>query len=198
MANFYYPTPHHMNSHSPNSSSHHHHGGRRRAPRPGTAHSHLHKQYNRARNPKEAPPVEVPTISAFVKEFEAARSFDLEDDELFCPFNLLTEDDLQSIHSGSSDRSSLSSGSPESSPLQPQVQPTPNLVLSSATNSFTPSPNFQHSQPQHQQPTKLHQPMAQRVRNAIPIVDPNTRSNVSPPPSVSPARQIQHQYARRW
>ena len=95
MANFYYGTPHHMNSHSPNSSSHHHHGGRRRAPRPGTAHGHLHKQYNRTRNIKEAPPVEVPSTSAFVKEFEAARSFDLEDDELFCPFNLLTEDDVR-------------------------------------------------------------------------------------------------------
>ena len=94
MANFYYGTPHHMNSHSPNPSSHHHHGGRRRAPRPGTAHSHLNKQYNRTRNLKEAPPVEVPSVSPFVKEFEAARSLDFEDDELFCPFNLLTEDDV--------------------------------------------------------------------------------------------------------
>ncbi|KAF7576787.1 hypothetical protein PtrM4_010270 [Pyrenophora tritici-repentis] len=31
---------------------------------------------------------------------------------MFCPFHLLTEDDLQSIHSSGSDRSSLSSGSP--------------------------------------------------------------------------------------
>lgn len=31
---------------------------------------------------------------AFKRDFEAARSFDLEDDELFCPFHLLTEDDV--------------------------------------------------------------------------------------------------------
>jgi hypothetical protein len=30
----------------------------------------------------------------FRREFEAARSFDIEDDELFCPFHLLTEDDV--------------------------------------------------------------------------------------------------------
>jgi len=49
---------------------------------------------------------------------------------------------------------------------------------------------------------KLHQPMAQRTRNAIPIVDPSTRSVASPPLSVSPARQMQHhhmqQQQRRW
>jgi len=31
---------------------------------------------------------------AYRRDFEAARSFDLEDDELFCPFHLLTEDDV--------------------------------------------------------------------------------------------------------
>jgi hypothetical protein len=30
----------------------------------------------------------------FRREFEAARSFDIEDDEMFCPFHLLTEDDV--------------------------------------------------------------------------------------------------------
>jgi hypothetical protein len=28
--------------------------------------------------------------------FEAARGFDFEDDEMYCPFNLLTEDDVRS------------------------------------------------------------------------------------------------------
>jgi hypothetical protein len=46
---------------------------------------------------------------------------------------------------------------------------------------------------------KLHQPMAQRTRNAIPIVDPSTRVIASPPPSVSPARQMQgYINQRRW
>ncbi|RII08295.1 hypothetical protein CUC08_Gglean007704 [Alternaria sp. MG1] len=114
---------------------------------------------------------------------------------MFCPFHLLTEDDLQSIHSSGSDRSSLSSGSPEQSPLQHQLQPTPSFVLSSAgPNPYTPV-GFQQNNSQ----TKLHQPLAQRTRNAIPIVDPSTRAVASPPPSVSPNRQMQQQFmSRRW
>jgi hypothetical protein len=132
-------------------------------------------------------------VAAFKRDFEAARSFDLEDDEVFCPFHLLTEDDLQSIHSSGSDRSSLSSGSPEQSPLQHQLQPTPSFVLSSAPNPYTPAA-FQTNSSQ----PKLHQPLAQRTRNAIPIVDPSTRAVASPPPSVSPNRQMQQQFIRRW
>ena len=159
----------------------------------------------------------------YMQRLEAAKSFEFDDDEVFCPFHLLTEDDvrlaaqrrlsqanlgalqgadftwqLQSIHSASaSDRGSLSSGSPEGSPLQHQVQPTPSFLLSTAPNTFAPTPaGFQ--QPSHHQ-MKLHQPMAQRTRNAIPIVDPSTRSVASPPLSVSPGRQMQQQYmSRRW
>ncbi|KAF4307127.1 hypothetical protein SLS57_009392 [Botryosphaeria dothidea] len=186
-SNFYYGAPHH-NVHM-NHSQQHHPGGRpRRQPRSAAAHNH--KQFRNVRTPKET--VEAANVVAFRRDFEAARSFDLEDDEIFCPFHLLTDDDLQSIHSSGSDRSSLSSGSPDSSPLQHQLQPTPSFVLSSASNSFTPA-NFQPSQ------TKLHQPLAQRTRNAIPIVDPSTRNVASPPPSVSPARQMQQQFMpRRW
>jgi hypothetical protein len=205
--------PSHMNTHS-----HNHHGGRsRRAPRISAAHNH--KQFRQVRTPKEFV-VEAPHITAFKRDFEAARSFDLEDDEIFCPFHLLTEDDvsgpfrdvrhrsaalsdlhrtgltcdaqLQSIHSSGSDRSSLSSGSPEQSPLQHQLQPTPSFVLSSAPNPYTPA-GFQQS---NSSQTKLHQPLAQRTRNAIPIVDPSTRAVASPPPSVSPNRQMQQ--FRRW
>ncbi|KAL8902540.1 MAG: hypothetical protein Q9207_004616 [Kuettlingeria erythrocarpa] len=91
---------------------------------------------------------ESPPTSAFRARFEAGRSFDLDDDLEFCP-GLLTEDDvssrpsplnvaptvvcdqdaddgyeqqLHSIHSSSSD-GSMSSGSPQSSPLQHQIQP---------------------------------------------------------------------------
>jgi hypothetical protein len=178
------------------------------------------KQFRQVRTPKEFV-VEPPTMLAFRRDFEAARSFDFEDDELFCPFHLLTEDDvsamtlplpprdiwamssqqhaltydeqLQSIHSSGSDRSSLSSGSPEQSPLQHQLQPTPSFVLSSAPNPYTPISYQSNNNSQ----TKLHQPLAQRTRNAIPIVDPSTRAVASPPPSVSPNRQMQQQY-RRW
>ncbi|KAF2731194.1 hypothetical protein EJ04DRAFT_15892 [Polyplosphaeria fusca] len=176
----------HMNAHS-----HNHHGGRsRRAPRLSAAHNH--KQFRQVRTPKEFVVEAAPHMAAFKRDFDAARSFDLEDDEIFCPFHLLTEDDLQSIHSAGSDRSSLSSGSPEQSPLQHQLQPTPSFVLSSAPNPYTPAA-FQSSSSQ----TKLHQPLAQRTRNAIPIVDPSTRAVASPPPSVSPNRQMQ-QHFRRW
>ncbi|KAF2472033.1 uncharacterized protein BDR25DRAFT_17631 [Lindgomyces ingoldianus] len=180
--------PSHLNTHS-----HNHHGGRsRRAPRLSA--SQHHKQFRQVRTPKEFV-VEPANVTAFKRDFEAARSFDLEDDEIFCPFHLLTDDDLQSIHSSGSDRSSLSSGSPEQSPLQHQLQPTPSFVLSSAPNPYTPAGFQQNNSSQ----TKLHQPLAQRTRNAIPIVDPSTRAVASPPPSVSPNRQIQQQFmSRRW
>ncbi|KAI4278583.1 MAG: hypothetical protein LQ337_000915 [Flavoplaca oasis] len=118
---------------------------------------------------------ESPPISAFRARFEAGRSFDLDDDLEFCP-GLLTEDDLQSINSSSSD-GSLSSGSPHSSPLQQQIQPqqqvTPSFSLSSASNNnYNPSASFQSNNDQHN--LKLHQPAALRTRNAIPIVNPTT------------------------
>ncbi|KAH7080513.1 hypothetical protein FB567DRAFT_45041 [Paraphoma chrysanthemicola] len=180
--------PQHINAHP-----HNHHGGRsRRAPRISAQQNH--KQFRQVRTPKEFN-VEPPTMIAFKRDFEAARSFDIEDDEMFCPFHLLTEDDLQSIHSSGSDRSSLSSGSPEQSPLQHQLQPTPSFVLSSAPNPYTPA-GFQHN---NSSQTKIHQPLAQRTRNAIPIVDPSTRTVNSPPLSVSPGRQMGQTFVpRRW
>ncbi|KAK3623104.1 hypothetical protein LTR56_021774 [Elasticomyces elasticus] len=139
---------------------------------------------------------ETPAYVDYLQRFEAAKSFEFDDDEVFCPFNLLTEDDLQSIHSSSSsDRGSLSSGSPEGSPLQQQAQPTPSFSYSSASSAFHSAPSGYSS---HQM--KLHQPSALRTRNAIPIVDPSTRSVASPPLSVSPGRQMQQQQymSRRW
>jgi len=186
MANFYnYGAAQHHSSH-PNLQSHQHHAGRsRRATRASAAHhNHNHKQARALRLQREAEELANERAWAFRQTFEAARSFDFEDDELFCPFNLLTDDDLQSMHSGS-DRSSLSSGSPEHSPLQQQLQPTPAFLL-------PPSNTF--SSASYQSQTKLHQPLAQRIGpKAIPIVDPSTRSVASPPPSVpsvSPARQL--------
>jgi len=186
---FNYGAHHHPQLHH---HPHTHHGRSRRAPRVSAQQNN--KQFRQVRTPKEFS-VEPPTTLAFRRDFEAARSFDIEDDEMFCPFHLLTEDDLQSIHSSGSDRSSLSSGSPEQSPLQHQLQPTPSFILSSAPNPYTPTP-FQANNPSQ---TKLHQPLAQRTRNAIPIVDPSTRNIASPPPSVSPNRQMQQQFmSRRW
>lgn len=215
MASYGYSAQHYHNNVS--SHSYNHHGRSRRGPRISS--QNAHRQYKAQRSPKELP--EPPAHSDYLQRLEAAKSFDLEDDELFCPFHLLTEDDVRSLHhsfsptsaasvnadtpvqlhsihsSSSSDRGSHSSGSPESSPLQHQVQPTPSFLLpSAASNAYYPSNNASF---QHQQQMKLHQPMAQRTRNAIPIVDPSTRSVASPPISVSPARQMQGQYmGRRW
>ena len=79
----------HLNAHHHNNN---HHGGRsRRAPRISA--QHQQKQFRQVRTPKEFN-VEPPTSIAFKRDFEAARSFDIEDDEMFCPFHLLTEDDV--------------------------------------------------------------------------------------------------------
>lgn len=198
----------------PNVSSHPHnnHGRGRRHPRVNSRNAHQHRQVQRS--PKEVP--ETPTYSEYLQRLEAAKSFEFDDDEMFCPFHLLTEDDvrfhlqtgrnpttnsaqytnnglqLQTIHSSSSsDRGSLSSESPDSSPLQHQVQPTPSFYVSSAPHGY----NAAFQQQQHM---KLHQPMAQRTRmNAIAIVDPSTGSVATPPLSVSPGRQMQQQYVPR-
>jgi hypothetical protein len=61
--------------------SHQHHGGRRRNNR-------------QVKAVREKQVVETLNMANFRRDFEAARSFELEDDELFCPFNLLTEDDV--------------------------------------------------------------------------------------------------------
>lgn len=195
-----------MNSHTsfgPSATHHNNHRSRRSTRFSSSQHPqrHFNKQ-NRSQNQKET--VEAAQAAAFRKDFEAARSFDLEDDEMFCPWHLLTEDDvrltplpihhstqdadsddqLHSINSSSSDRSSSSgSDSPDNSPVQIQTQPTPNFTMPPTSHhTFQPSATSAH--------LRIHQPQAQRTRNAIPIVDPNSR-NTSPPQSVSPARQAQ-------
>ncbi|KAM5436569.1 hypothetical protein McanMca71_001688 [Microsporum canis] len=120
--------------------------------------------------------IEAPAITAFRARFEAGRSFDLDDDLEFCP-NLLTEDDLQSIHSlAASDRSSLGSASPDSSPLQHQVHPL--QQQQQQLNSLGHSIN---GMAMSGLMGKIHQPAAVRTRNAIPIVNPSTGMRVSSP-----------------
>ncbi len=213
MANYGYGAPQYHSNLS--SHPHAHHPRNRRGPRVSSQNAHRH--YKAQRSPKEVP--EAPVFSDYIQRLEAAKSFEFDDDEVFCPFHLLTEDDvrtsfnasctshayllsqLQSIHSSSSsDRGSLSSGSPEGSPLQQQVQPTPSFHFSGVPHTYNSghSSYAQQQQQQHQQ-MKLHQPLAQRTKNAIPIVDPSTRIVASPPLSVSPGRQMQQQYVpRRW
>jgi hypothetical protein len=168
---------HPTSSNSQNGSSSHHSGRGRRAPRLS---QNSHKQFRSVRKEEEAV-----TVTNFRLRFEAGRSFDLDDDMEFCP-NLLTDSDVFSIHSASSDRSSLSSGSPEHSPQSHQVAPD-TFSLNSNSNPYIP---FQS------QPTalKLHQPAA--VRRAIPIVNPNTGVRMSSPPSsISPGQAMG---GRRW
>jgi len=123
------------------------------------------------------------SVAAFRARYEAGRSFDLDDDLEFCPAGLLDDEELQSISSNSSDRSSVSSGSPESSPLQHQVQPSYALP----TAAYPSMPGYfsaQHQVKYQQQP----QVPSNRVRNAIPIVNPNTGLRVASPPLASPGR----------
>ena len=184
---------HHHHSHNV-AASHNHHARSRRAPRL-SASQNSNRQY-RAR-PLRDLNTEAPNVTAFRVRFEAGRSFDLDDDLEFCP-NLLTDDERLSIHSGLSDRSSLSSGSPDVSPIQRQTQPqqqvTPAISLSSTAPSFV-SPSF--SSMNHQ--TKIHQPSAVRTRSAIPIVNPSTGMRIaSPPSSISPGMMQQTTAAIRW
>ncbi|ETI21291.1 hypothetical protein G647_07637 [Cladophialophora carrionii CBS 160.54] len=196
MSTFFYQQ-HHAQNPQPMPQSHSHHGRSRRAPRLSAA-QNSHRQYRAAKPVKEIVIAEPPSVLAYRARFEAGRSFDLDDDLEFCP-NLLTFDERQSVTSGSSDRSSLSSGSPDSSPLQSQIQPqiTPSLSISSsaATSLYMSPPAYTSSNS-----LKIHQPSAIRSRNnAIPIVNPSTGNRIaSPPSSISPGMMQQTTAARRW
>ncbi|KAJ5713624.1 uncharacterized protein N7483_010805 [Penicillium malachiteum] len=180
----------HHGAHMP---SNNHHGRSRRAPK--MAAQNAQRQFRGVKSMREL--AEAPAVTAFRARFEAGRSFDLDDDLEFCP-NLLTDEDLHSIHSASSDRSSLSSGSPDTSPLQHQIQPvqqvTPAISLSpGSANSFVHGVG-NHNQMSYQQ--QQQQP-ANRTRKVIPIINPNTgMSLASPPSSISPAMMQTAQ--RRW
>ncbi|KAK0673439.1 hypothetical protein QBC41DRAFT_125289 [Cercophora samala] len=169
--------------------SHTHHGGRnRRAPRLSVS-QHPQKQFRGVRSMKEL--TESVNLSSFRSRFEACRSFDLEDDMEFCP-GLLTETDLVSINSSSSERSSLASNSPQGSPTQQPIQVAHYPVQ-------TGSPVYPSPYQSHSSNLKIHQPAATRARNAIPIVNPATGITMSsPPPSVSPARMQPQNIGRRW
>lgn len=171
--------------------SHSHHGGRnRRAPRLSVS-QNPQKQFRGVRSMKEL--TETANVQSFRMKYEAGRSFDLEDDMEFCP-GLLTDSDLVSIHSSSSERSSLASNSPQGSPTQQPTQVASAFHLHSASPAFIP-PSYQS----HQPTMKLHQPSATRARNPIPIINPATGISMSSPPqSVSPARMQQQAVGRRW
>lgn len=201
--------PHAMNQ------SHNHHGRSRRAPRLSSA-QNSHRQFRGPKIVKEVVISEAPSMTAYRARFEAGRSFDIDDDLEFCP-NLLTFDEVcddsptstsfladlakrQSMTSGS-DRSSLSSGSPSSSPLQTLIQPhqiTPALSLpSTATSAYMSPPSFTSNNSS----LKIHQPSAIRSSrtSAIPIVNPSTGNRIaSPPSSISPGMMQQTTMARRW
>lgn len=231
MSAFYYGQQHHQPSSHHAASSHNHHGGRsRRAPRLSSS-QNSHRQFRGVRSMKELTEAPIASAFRARFEAGRSFDLDddlefcpglLTEDDVSCQqtstrppdpaeaqdrtyghmTNLASPIQLQSIHSSSSDRSSLSSGSPNSSPLQHQIQPTqqvtPNFSLSSASNNtYHPSTGFQSNNNSHQM--KIHQPSAIRSRNAIPIVNPSTGMRVaSPPQSISPARMQQQTYSRRW
>ncbi|KAI9901226.1 hypothetical protein N3K66_003043 [Trichothecium roseum] len=173
--------------HSP--AAHHSQGGRnRRAPRLSMS-QNAQRQFRGVRSMKELN--DSASVSAFRTKFEAGRSFDLEDDMEFCP-NLLTETDMVSM-SSSSERSSLASNSPQSSPTQQPQTVAPSFSLNSSSPPFVPPSSIYQ-----QSSIKLHQPAATRGRNAIPIINPATGIIMSSPPaSVSPAK-MQQSMGRRW
>lgn len=79
----YYHYQAHPPQPSPSAVSHNHHGGRnRRAPRLSVS-QNSHRQFRGVRSMKDLH--ESAALSAFRLKFEAAQSFDLEDDLEFCP-----------------------------------------------------------------------------------------------------------------
>lgn len=192
----------------PPAVSHNHHGGRNRRAGRLSVSQNAQRQFRGVRSMKELN--ESAAMSAFRTKFEAIRSFELEDDLEFCP-GLLTESDVSSSAgshcssptlsdrvspqlvsiSSASERSSLASNSPDSSPTQQPNSVVSGFSLSSHSPPFVPPSLSQATM-------KLHQPAATRGRNAIPIINPLTGiSMASPPPSVSPAR-MQQAMGRRW
>jgi len=149
------------------------------------------RQFRGVRSMKELN--ETASLSTFRAKFEAGRSFELEDDMEFCP-SLLTESDMVSI-SSASERSSIASNSPQSSPTQQPQSVAPGFSLNTSSPPFIPPSTNYNS---HQSNLKLHQPAATRGRNAIPIINPATGISMSSPPtSVSPAK-MQHSMRRQW
>lgn len=190
-------------------ASHSHHGGRNRRAARLSVSQNPQRQFRGVRSMKELN--DTAALSAFRSKFEAIRSFELEDDLEFCP-GLLTESDVSSpassCHSSpffsdlamqqlvsissASERSSLASNSPDSSPTQQPQSVASGFSLNSTSPAFIPPSLSQ------QATLKLHQPAATRGRNAIPIINPLTGISMSsPPPSVSPAR-MQQAMGRRW
>lgn len=216
---FYGSHQQHVQNPHPMMQQTNHHGRSRRNQRMSSTQP-SNRQYRQQQHQQQQKQVEkvvvseAPALTAFRARFEAGRSFDLDDDLEFCP-NLLTWDEVcdgsvhdvvaafaytsqrQSVTSGSSDRSSLSSGSPQSSPLQHQIQPhlTPALSLPSGAHSAYVSPPTSFAMNHN---LKLHQPSAIRSRNPIPIVNPDTRTRMSPPSSISPGMMQQATAQRRW
>lgn len=173
----------HFHTQSPSSSSSVSGLRSRRIPhRPSPSPSSLMKPFHAIRTREEL--TDSPAVPSFFEKFEAGRSFDVEDDFAFIP-ELCTEEERLMMDSGS-DRSSTSSGSPQSSPLQHQVQPTPAYPHAATYSNLFPSNMVKYQQ----------QPSVSRQRNAIPIVNPSTGMRVSSPPLASPGR-IAHSLSRR-
>lgn len=95
----------HFAAHQQPGVPHNSHGGRRRAPRLSVSQT-SQRQFRGVRSMKEL--TESASVSAFRSQFEASRSFDLEDDMEFCP-KLLTENDVSLCMGNSSPASSPAS-----------------------------------------------------------------------------------------
>jgi Domain of unknown function (DUF4452) len=81
------------------SQHNHHHGRSRRQTRTSANHHHHHNnKHMRAlrlqQKEAEESAMLLEKAYAYRRDFEAARDFEMEDDEVFCPFNLMTEDDV--------------------------------------------------------------------------------------------------------
>lgn len=178
MTSYYqYNNYQHSISHNQPTLSPHATSRNRRAPR---ASQNSHKPSYRSARKEEEPII----VTSFRQRFEAGRSFDIDDDLEFCP-SLVNEIDNLSLNSALSDRSSLSSESPNSSPQSHQVTP---FILNPSPTPYIPAPYRAESSN-----TKSNRVSTGRTRNAILIVNPSSRIDSTP----SPDRQPQP-FGRPW
>lgn len=89
MASYQYGMP----TYGAHAQNHQHHAGGRSRRGPRVSSSNAQRQYRAQKSPKEEAP-QVQTYNDYLRVLEAARGFDFDDDEVFCPFDLLTEDDV--------------------------------------------------------------------------------------------------------
>lgn len=136
------------------------------------------------------------SLSRARARYEAARSFDMDDDFLFCPATTEHELSQQSYDSTSS---YSSSDSPHTSPTTHQAQPFYQSQFHLHPPQQQPSlmqpPPQLHPTPQQSKASMIARSKSPKKRTAIAIVDPTTGMRISSPPLAQQQAALQKSLA---